>query len=187
MTGVRGVGALLLCLAAGCAAAADWRQVADVGRLEFFVSYSGQQAPGVFGRFVTELRFDPAQPADGRLRVTVATLSADLDSADINEAIAGPEWFDFARFAEAQFDSETIAAGNDGGFIATGRMRLKGVERTIDVPFSWSQTGGRAVMHGELVLRRSWFGIGTGEWAATDIIGDKVRVRFDVTLEEVSR
>ncbi len=186
MTGARGIVVLFLCLAAAGAAAADWRMLADDSRLEFVVAYSGQPAPGVFRRFATELQFDPARPADGRLRVTVATLSADLDSADINEAIAAPEWFDFAHFAAAHFDSETIAADDDGGFVATGRLRLKGIERAIVVPFAWTQAGDRAVMRGELVLRRSWFGIGTGEWAATDIIGDDVRVRFDVALEGVT-
>jgi len=173
----------LLLSASVAAGAAEWHMLADDSRLEFIVVYSGQEAPGLFRRFETELQFDPAAPADGRLVVTVVTLSADLDSADINEAIAGPDWFDFARYAEARFVSESIAGIDGQRFVATGRLRLKGIERVIDVPFTWSEADGLAHMHGELTLRRDAFAIGTGEWAVTDIIGANVRVRFDVALQ----
>jgi polyisoprenoid-binding protein YceI len=37
-------------------------------------------------------------------------------------------------------------------------------------------------MEGEFALRRSAFGIGSGEWAATNVIGAEVRVKFRVRL-----
>lgn len=176
----------LLLIAGVTAGAAQWRMLADGSRLEFFIDYSGQEAPGLFRQFTTELQFDSASPADGRLVVTVVTLSADLDSADINEAIAGPDWFDFAHYADAQFVSESIASLDEGRFVATGRLRLKGIERVIDVPFTWTEADGLAFMRGELTLRRGAFAIGSGEWAATDVIGENVRVRFDVALQSVA-
>ncbi len=168
--------------AAGAVQAAEWQMVTDRSRLEFIVDYSGQEAPGLFRRFAVELQFDPTKPADGRLVVTVATLSADMDSADINEAIAAPEWFDFAGFAEARFVSDSIVAADNGQFVATGRLRLKGIEQDVAVPFTWSEADGLAHMRGELILQRGVFTIGSGEWAAPDIIGENVGVRFDVVL-----
>jgi len=165
--------------------AAEWKMLPQGSRLGFFITYAGQEAPGLFHRFATELQFDPSAPAGGRLVVTVTVPSADLDSEDINAAIAGPEWFDFERFAEARFVSESIVGAGDGHFIATGPLRLKGIERVIEVPFSWSEAGGLAHMRGELTLQRTAFGIGTGEWAGSDVIGRKVRVRFDVALQRV--
>jgi polyisoprenoid-binding protein YceI len=173
----------LLLVATVTADATEWHMLADASRLEFFVNYSGQEAPGLFRRFTTELRFDPAEPTNSRLVVTVETLSADLDSADINEAIAGPEWFDFAQFAEARFVSDSIARIDDERFVATGSLRLKGIDQVVDVPFTWREADGLATMRGELYLRRGTFAIGTGEWAGSDVIGDKVRVRFKVTLQ----
>lgn len=155
----------------------------DSSRLEFYVDYSGQEAPGWFRQFSTEMAFDPAALSEARLIVTVATLSADLDSADINEAIAGPEWFDFARYTQARFVSESITKNDGGGFVAAGRLQLKGMEQAVDIPFTWEEADGIARMRGELTLRRGAFAIGTGEWAATDIIGENVRVRFDVRLD----
>lgn len=171
---------LVAMLSAGGATATDWQMLVDDSRLEFVITYSGQETTGLFRRFTTELQFNPELSADGRLVVTVAILSADLDSADINEAIAGPEWFDFSRYADAQFVSDSIIRIDDRQFIATGRLRLKGIEKTIDVPFRWGEADGVAHLRGELRLQRGAFGIGTGEWATADVIGETVRVRFDV-------
>jgi len=35
-------------------------------------------------------------------------------------------------------------------------------------------------MEGELTVKRGAFGIGTGEWAAIDVIGADVKVKFKV-------
>jgi len=179
---MRQTGLTLLLIVTFSAGATEWRMSADSSRLEFFITYSGQETPGRFRQFTTELQFDPVAPADGHLVVTVAILSADMDSADINEAIAGPEWFDFAQYVDAQFVSESIAKINDRRFVATGRLRLKGIEQLIEVPFSWSQANGQAQLRGELILQRGVFGIGSGEWATSDIIGQNVWVRFDIAL-----
>jgi len=39
-------------------------------------------------------------------------------------------------------------------------------------------------MEGELTVKRGAFGIGTGEWAATNVIGADVRVKFKVKLHK---
>ncbi len=169
------------------ATANEWHMSTDRSRLDFVITYAGQETVGVFRRFTTNLQFDPVDLADSRLVVTVAVLSADMNSADINEAIAGPEWFDFTHFADAQFISDSIAVTDDMStrFVATGRLLLKGVERVIEVPFAWSQEEGSAQLRGELTLQRGDFDIGSGEWAASDIIGQAVRVQFDIALVDV--
>jgi len=173
---------ILLLVVTFSAEATEWHMSVDNSRLEFFITYSGLETPGYFRQFATELQFDPVTPADGQLVVTVVILSADMDSADINAEIVGPEWFDVAQYADAQFVSDSIVKIGDRRFIATGRLQLKGIEQLVEVPFTWSQADGQAQLRGELILQRGIFGIGSGEWATSDIIGQNVRVRFDIAL-----
>lgn len=168
-------------LAVGSASATDWVMDVPNSRLEFVASYTGIEVPGHFGTFTTELRFDSTQLVGARLRVVVQVTSADMQSADLNAAIAAVEWFDFAGHAEAVFVSDRIVAAGPGRFVATGMLNLKGIEQAIEVPFTWRDEGERATMQGELMLQRGDFEIGSGEWAAPDIIGADVRVRFEVT------
>jgi len=183
------VAALAMLLAAPRAVASDWRMDPAASRLEFAALFEKTAAPGLFREFATRLRFDPGKPAEGRLEVSIRVSSADMNSADINNAIRGAEWFDFARHPQAEFRSADIRRIEGNRYAARGTLTLKGVQQAVEVPFTWSpqpapagSKGAQAVMEGEFSLRRGAFGIGSGEWAATGVIGAEVRVKFRVRL-----
>lgn len=180
-------GCLVLMLAyAGSGVAADWQMEPAASRLEFTATYQGEPAPGQFKQFGTKLRFDPARPGKSELVVTVALTSFDMGSAELNDAVRGPEWFDLAKFMQAEFRSTDIKATSADRYVARGTLNLKGTQRAIEVPFRWKADGKNATMTGEIVLDRTAFGIGTGEWATGDPIAVSVKVSFNVRLRPPS-
>ena len=180
---------ILLCalLAASAAAlpapAADWKMDPSGSRLEFVATFEKNAAPGVFKEFDTRLSFDPDRPAGGRLDVTVKVTSADMNIADVNKEIRNKDWFDYAGFPQAEFHSTDLRREGKG-YVAHGTLTVKGVKQGVVVPFTWTPSGDGAVMEGELVLKREAFGIGLGEWKATDTIGADVKVKFKVKLRK---
>jgi polyisoprenoid-binding protein YceI len=173
-----------LALATAPAFAADWAMDAPASRLEFIASFEGNAAPGVFKEFDARLRFDPEKPAGGSLEVTVKVTSADMNIADVNKEIRGKDWFDYAGFPQAEFRSTELRRAEGNRYVARGTLSLKGVKQPLEVPFSWVGAGDGATMEGELTLRRGVFGIGAGEWAASDVIGADVKVKFRVKLRK---
>lgn len=89
--------ASLLVAAALPAHAAEWRMEAADSRLEFAATFEMAAVPGVFWEFDARMRFEADKPAEGRLEVSIVVKSADMNSADVNKAIAGAEWFDYAQ------------------------------------------------------------------------------------------
>ncbi len=176
--------ALLLAGALHHACAADWKMDPAGSRLEFTATFEKAAAPGVFKEFDTRLRFDPEKPADSRLVVAIKVTSADMSSADVNTAIRGPEWFDFARFPQAEFHATDIRRTEGGRYLARGTLSLKGVQQPLEVPFTWAGSADAATMEGEFTVKRGIFSIGTGEWTATDVIGADVKVKFRVRLRK---
>jgi polyisoprenoid-binding protein YceI len=176
--------ALLLAGALHHACAADWKMDSAGSRLEFTATFEKAAAPGVFKEFDTRLRFDPEKPADSRLVVAIKVTSADMSSADVNTAIRGPEWFDFARFPQAEFHATDIRRTEGGRYLARGTLSLKGVQQPLEVPFTWAGSADAATMEGEFTVKRGIFSIGTGEWTATDVIGADVKVKFRVRLRK---
>jgi polyisoprenoid-binding protein YceI len=174
--------ALVLASSVHAAAAADWRAVAGTSRLMFVATYERTPVPGTFRTFDVRLRLDPAAPADGALDVTIDIASATMQSADIDAAIAGRDWFDAARFPRAEFHATSIRQVSDGRFVASGTLTLKGTAQPLEVPFTWSANAAGATMDGEFVVERARFRIGEGEWANSATIGPQVTVRFRVTL-----
>ena len=155
---------------------------AAASRLDFAATFERTPAPGVFKQFDARLAFDGDTPAGGKLSVTIRVSSADMSNADVNKAIAGPEWFDFARYPDATFQSTEIRRVDGSRYLARGTLTLKGAQRPVDVPFTWAPVGDGATMEGEFTVQRAAFGIGTGEWLDTSVIGPDVKIRFRVRL-----
>jgi len=176
---------LWLCglLLTGFALAADWKMDPAGSKLEFIATFEKTPAPGVFKEFDARLRFDPDKPAGGSLEVTIKVTSADMNIPDVNKEIRGKDWFDYAAFPKAEFRSTDLR--RDGKrYVARGTLTLKGVKHPVEVPFTWTAAGGGAAMEGEFTLKRGAFGIGLGEWKASDTIGADVKVKFKVKLRK---
>lgn len=174
---------LLLALAAP-AYGAEWKMDPAASRLEFAATFEKTPAPGVFRKFDTRMSFEPGKPG-GTLDVSIDVSSADMTNGDVNKAIAGPEWFDFARFPRAEFHSTDIRGAGGNRYVARGTLSLKGGRQPVEVPFTWSPSAdGGAGMDGEFTVKRGAFSIGTGEWAPTDVIGADVKVKFHVRLRK---
>jgi len=164
--------------------AADWRMDAAASRLDFAATFEKTPAAGVFKQFDTRLAFDGDTPAGGKLQVAIRVSSADMSNAEVNKAIAGPEWFDFARYPEAMFQSADIRRVDGNRYLARGTLTLKGMQRPVEVPFTWTPAPDASTMEGEFTVQRSAFAIGTGEWADTSVIGPDVKVKFRVRLRK---
>ena len=169
---------LMPCRAQG----ADWTMDPAGSKLAFIATFEKAAAPGEFKEFDARLRFDPDKLAGSRLDVTVRVTSADMNVADVNKEIRGKDWFDYAAFPQAEFRSTELRRIEGNRYVARGILLLKGVKQPVEVPFSWTASADGAVMEGELTVKRRAFGIGTGEWAATDVIGADVKVKFRVKL-----
>jgi polyisoprenoid-binding protein YceI len=165
--------------------AGEWVIDHGASRLVFVATWEGTPFEGVFRRFDARMHFDEARPGTGRFDVTVEVTSADPDSEDLYEGMGGEEWFHFTRFPRARFVTSAIRALGGGRYEAQGTLTVKGVSHEIAFPFTWTESYGRAHMEGEVGLRRTDFGIGTGEWASGEEIGLEVRVLIDLTLEKI--
>lgn len=179
----RCAGALLAAVLTAPVYPAAWHSIQAESKLEFIASYEGAEAPGQFGQFAVTTSFDPLSLATSSIFVDVDITSASMGNAEIDEAIAQPEWFDAAAFSQAEFRSEKIHATNDLEYIAEGILSLKGVKKPVTVPFRWRPDGQKVEMTGSLSLSRVDFNIGSGEWETDASIGHAVQLRFRVVLE----
>ena len=178
-----GLCSLLYVLAARLATAADWQMDADGSQLEFVTRIQNAPVTGEFKSFHAQLaHFALGALTGARLDVSIDTTSADMHATELNDTIKDPLWLDFAHYPTAVFHSASIERTDADHFLAHGELELKGVRQPIDVPFAWQQANKHAVMRGELLITRSDFGIGSGEWASTETVGGTVHVHFNVGL-----
>lgn len=177
--------ALALVLALCPAAHAELRQADQSdGRLEFSAIQAGAKFTGAFARFRVALDFDPAQPASGRLDVTVEVASIDTLDSERDEILRGADFFQAKQHPQAVFHAGRFErAGN--GWRAPGDLTIRGVTKPIPVMFTLAPGASALVMKGSASLRRLAFGLGQGEWASTEWVGDEVDIRFELSLQPV--
>ena len=182
MTGMTRISGFFAAFLLAVAANADEWRMLDESALRFEASWEGTALPGRFDTFDVKLVTGPDGLSDAQLTVTVELADADMQDPDINEAIAGEEWFAVGEFPRATYVSDAIVETAPGEYRATGQLELKGVSRPVDVPITWNETDGRADMSGELIIDRLQFDVGSGEWASDDSIGADVLLSFNVLL-----
>ncbi len=153
--------------------------------LEFTFMQAGAQNKGKFTRFPVTFDFSPESPAGGHLEVTVEMGSLDTGDKERDDTLRTPDLFSVAKFPQARFSATQITRTAQG-FEAAGKLTLRGVTRDARVPFTFrtAQEGGATVgyMSGKTSIRRLDFGVGQGDWKATDQVGNEVGVSFALRL-----
>jgi len=174
--------ALVLALAACPAALADVRQADEAaGTLQFSATQAGAKFDGAFRRFRVALDFDPAKPATGSLDVTVDTASIDTQDGERDEILRSADFFSAQQFPQATFRANQFERAGPG-WRARGELTIRGVKKPVGVDFTLAPSGAAFVMKGTTRLKRLAFGLGQGDWASTEWVGDDVDVRFELKL-----
>ena len=162
--------------------AAEWTVDQRESTIQFIARFEKAPAPGVFKDFDVRVQLHPEDSRHDRLDVKIAVDSVDMSSASFNRAIRGAEWFDPAQFPHAEFYATQVRRLDGGRYIARGMLSLKGIRHPVDVPFVWTDDGDAAFLQGEVKVDRTLFGIGSGEWMASHVVGREVSVKFAVKL-----
>jgi polyisoprenoid-binding protein YceI len=154
-------------------------------RLLFTFVQAGAKNQGHFARFPVSFDFSPDNLAASRLEVTVEMGSFTTGDQERDETLRSDDLFAVAKYPQAHY-SATQFSRTASGFEAVGKLTLRGVTRDLRVPFTFrtAAENGASVgyMNGAATLRRLDFGVGQGDWKATDQVGNEVEVSFALRL-----
>ena len=154
------------------------------GKLEFSGMQAGAKFTGAFKKFQVKLDFDPAKPSQGSLDVTVDTGSVETQDDERDQVLKSRDFFWVEKYPTAVFHAARFE--RDGAaWRVPGELTIRGVKRTEPVLFTLTQSAGKSVMKGSASLKRLPFGLGQGDWASTEWVGDEVDIRFELTLTPV--
>jgi polyisoprenoid-binding protein YceI len=153
--------------------------------LEFTFTQAGAANKGRFTRFQVGLDFLADNLAASRLDVTIEMSSTDTGDQERDDTLKGADLFAVAKFPQAHFAASQINR-TASGYEAVGKLTIRGVTRDARVPFSFrtATENGAAVgyMSGKTSVRRLDYGVGQGDWKATDQVGNDVAVSFTLRL-----
>lgn len=172
---------LLAAAIPGIAGAADYTVQPASSKLGFTSNFQGQSFDGTFGKWTAAISYDAAKLAASKFDVEVDLTSAKTGDNDRDGALPGPDFFNAAKFPKAHFVT-TAFRQNGAQVVADGNLTLHGVTKpvSLNVTFKPQSTGATLDVAGS--VKRLDFGVGSGEYADTSVIGPDVKINAHLTL-----
>ncbi|HEX3366781.1 YceI family protein [Phenylobacterium sp.] len=168
--------------AAAPTGAVAWK-VAPGSSLNFQTSWSGDAVHGRFNSWKADILFGPDALDKSKVVVTIDMTSAKTGDDQRDASLPASDWFDAAAHPKAVFTATKFEKKGEGAYVAHGTLDLRGVSKPVDLPFKLKIVGDKAQMSGETSLDRTLFGVGQGEFTATDQVPAKVTVRVQLNAQ----
>jgi cytochrome b561/polyisoprenoid-binding protein YceI len=159
-----------------------WK-VAPGSSLNFQTSWSGDAVQGRFNSWKADILFSPDALAKSKVTVTIDMTSAKTGDEQRDASLPSGDWFDAATHPKAVFTATSFEKTGEGAYVAHGALDMRGVKKPIDLPFKLKIVGDKAQMSGEASLDRTLFGVGQGEFTATDQVPAKVTIRVQLNAQ----
>jgi polyisoprenoid-binding protein YceI len=144
---------------------------------------------GSFNEFEGSIHIDGENPQNSSGRVTIQAKSIDTRNGQRDDHLRSNDFLDMDNHPEVTFVSTGIAQAGDDTFTVTGDLTVRGVTKSLEIPFEYTGTATdpfgnqRVGLEGSVVINRKDFGV---SWNAALESGG-VLVSEKVTLEiEVS-
>ena len=150
---------------------------------------------GRFSDFTGTLNLDGSNPERSSAEVSVQLASVDSRSAQRDEHLRGPDFFDVEKFPTMTFRSTGAELGDEpGSYVLTGDLTIRGVTREVrlDVAYNGSATDPwgnlRAGFEGKATINRKDWGL---NWNAAleaggFLVSDKIKLNLDIAAVKQS-
>lgn len=160
--------------------AADYAQAAG-STLTFATRYQGEVFVGRLPSFATRLSFDPKRLATSKLDVAIGLAEVTVGNPEGDDALKSGDFFNVVKFPQARFAATGFRSLGGNQYAADGMLTLRGAGKPLTLTFTWTP-GARPVLTGKATVRRLDFGVGSGDWADTDLIPNEVAVSTKVVF-----
>ncbi|MGB4056639.1 MAG: cytochrome b/b6 domain-containing protein [Alphaproteobacteria bacterium] len=161
-----------------------WSIILADSTVGFEATQKGEAFTGKFTSFGGKIIFDPARLDEAYADIWIDIASIETGSLERDTEARGSQWFGTSEFPRAVFVADSFSENGPNQYIAHGALTIRGKVAKLDLPFTLqikeTPDGQMAFMQGEATLNRLDFGIGQGQWQATDTIGGDVKITISL-------
>lgn len=142
----------------------------------YSIRFAGKRVNGFFHKLKGQVNFD-----ENKLSTSRVTLEVDVASITTGNSLKSwhakrPKWFDAKKYPTITFVSEKFQKTTKG-YTVTGKLNMRGVEREISVPFSFSNK----IFFGHFTVNRSDYKIGPMKGMGK-MVSDTIKIDFTIPV-----
>jgi polyisoprenoid-binding protein YceI len=143
---------------------------------------------GAFNEFEGSATLDGDNPANSTATVTIKVASIDTRNEQRDAHLRGNDFFAMDEYPEITFVSTGVTV-DGGSFNLTGDLTVKGVTKSVTVPFEYEGSSKdpfgatRAGFSGSLVINRKDYGVSFNAPLETGglLVSDKITLELDIS------
>lgn len=173
--------------------ASQWKIDKSHTSVNFSINHFFSSVTGKFKTFDGNFLFDPANLKGSKADFTIAVKSVDTDDKKRDEHLQSADFFDAKAFPNMTFKSTKIEKKSETEFLVHGKLTIKDKSKDVILPFKITGEMEHPMMKGTIILGvvmdvtidRTDYGVGTGDWATTMVVGDEVRIHIPMELNRM--
>lgn len=144
----------------------------------FKVKSFGFQVAGKFTDHDITVILDSQSLEAGHIkaRISVASISTGISKRD--EHLMTEKYFDVEEHPFIEFESKKIRQIDDKSYLAQGNLKIKGIQRSIEIPFKIIENDGLKILTSKFELNRLDYRVGGKNWTMGDIVKIAVSYNF---------
>jgi len=168
-----------------------WNVDRSHSQVGFVVRHFFTPVRGKFDSVDVALQLDPADPTTASVEVRIAVASVNTGRDRRDNDLRSPNFFDAPTYPAITFKSSAVRVTGPDEYVAVGTLTIKDVSREVELPIRFlgrqempTRDGGTREVAGfeaGLIIDRREFGVGTGDWARTNVVGGDVKI--EITIE----
>lgn len=162
-----------------------WTVLADESTVSYAFNLDKTAITGTLPEFTVDVRFDEANLGGSMITADITLSSVTVEGRGVSPSqVKGTDGLDIAAQPVARFTTESIEAGDNGGFLARGTLSVRGVEGPVELPFTLTpQENGRVLAEGTATLDRASFGFGKSANESGAKLGPTVDLKLQIMAE----
>jgi polyisoprenoid-binding protein YceI len=154
--------------------------------LRFTFMQAGASNTGRFGKYTADVLFANDNLAASKIDVAITIDSLDTGDKERDDTLKTPDLFDSKKFPQAKFVATKFTSTGAGRYEALGKLTIRNVTKDLKLPITFQtkteQGKNIGYMTGRVTIKRLDYGVGQGDWKATDQVPDDVQVSFSLRL-----
>ncbi|WP_229664908.1 YceI family protein [Polaribacter pacificus] len=158
--------------------------------VNFSINHFFSAVTGKFSDFDGTIHFDPNNLNGSKADFSVSIKSVNTDDAKRDRHLKSKDFFDAKTYPKMAFKSSKIEKKSDKEYLIYGKLTIRNKTKDVVLPMKITGEMEHPMMKRTLILGvvidttidRTEYGVGTGDWAATMVVGDKVKIHIPIEL-----
>ena len=163
--------------------------------VNFSVNHFFSAVTGKFQGFDGSFHFDPNNLKGSSISFTIPVSGINTDNEKRDNHLQSGDFFDAEKYPNMSFVSSGFEKKSESDFIAHGKLTIRNTTKDVSLPFRVTGQMEHPMMEGTLILglaleiklNRTDYGVGTGSWAATMVVGDEVNISINMELNRMKQ